>query len=301
MAKMEISEFTFTHSSNAENYIDLTKTDTLANCKGKYQFKNGRPLAYVFSARFSDPTNSLETIPTGWMQTNALVKTAAAWSKMNKKAGITRRMLNTYGKEPRFVFDTTHKTNYAQDNWELVADGLPDEYNATGEYDENGDEIVVFTIGPAVLPTNYVQAFDHTVLTVPNGDGSVADATDWQPYVIGSGQDSILSQYVLSRGTVDFEDTDMGDQEFFDPQSRIRLMMSDNEETSDDVVDNARDYGDYRPYELASMISYTTKAIVAGANVAGQDTTCVAPLGLLKWTGGTNDKLFLRLEAIIEL
>ena len=204
MAKMEISEFTFTHSSNAENYIDLTKTDTLANCKGKYQFKNGRPLAYVFSARFSDPTNSLETIPTGWMQTNALVKTAAAWSKMNKKAGITRRMLNTYGKEPRFVFDTTHKTNYAQDNWELVADGLPDEYNATGEYDENGDEIVVFTIGPAVFPTNFVYAFVYTGLPVPNGGCRVAAGAGWQPFVIRRGLELIFFPQGFLGGTVGF-------------------------------------------------------------------------------------------------
>jgi len=301
MAKMEVSEFSFTHSSNASNYIDLTKTDTLANCKGKYQFKRGRPLAYVFSARFSDPGNSLETIPTGWMQTNALTKTAAAWNKMNKKAGISRRDLNTYGKEPRFAFDAIHKSNYAEDGWELVADGLPDEYTATGEYDENGDAITVFTIGPAVLPTNYVQAFDHTVLTVPSPDGSAADEIDWSPYVIGSGQDSILSQYVLSRGTVDFEDEDMAATELFDGNNRLRLMMSDNEESSDDVVDNVKDYGDYRPYELATMVSYTTQAIVAGANVAGQDTTCVAPLGLLKWNGENGDKLFLRLEAIIEL
>ena len=85
MTQLEVGTFHFTHTSQGTNYIDLTKSDTLANCKNKQQFKNGRPLGYVLTARFSSATNEIQTIPTGWVQTNALVKAAAAWEKMYKK------------------------------------------------------------------------------------------------------------------------------------------------------------------------------------------------------------------------
>tara|TARA_B100002052_G_C15869259_1_gene593829 strand:- start:356 stop:1336 length:981 start_codon:yes stop_codon:yes gene_type:complete len=301
MTQMEVSEFTFTHSDNARNYIDLTKSDTLANCKGKSQFRNNKPLAYVFSARFSNPDNSLETIPTGWVQKNALVKTAAAWDRMNKKAGLSRKDLNTYGKEIRLAFDTTHKTNYAQDDWELVADGLVDEYTVTSEYDENGDNPVIFTIGPSVLPTNYHHAFDLTAITVPDPDGSRPTAISWQPHVIGDESSSVMSQYVTSRGTVQQEDVDLSTDEVVASDNYLTQMLSSNEETSDDVIENSRDHGDYRPYDLAEIVDYTTMSIAAGANVQGQDTVVCAPLGLLKWSGDDGDKLFLRLEAVIEM
>ena len=306
MGQMEVSEYTFTHNANENNYIDMTKSDTLANFKGKYQFKRGRPLAYVISARFSDPTNELRTVPTNWVATNALVKTHAAWTKMYKKAGLTRRDLNTYGKEPRFAYNDAHRDAWGLDTKELIADNLTPRYE-THEYDENGDLITVYTIrdGTVAEPSNFVQAFDHTILTVPSPDGNVQNEEEWIPYAVEDGAtagESILTAYVLSRGTVDLEDEDLeANSELLDPESKLRLMLSDNEESSDDVVEDHADHGDYRPYSLGSATTQFTTAISPGANVAGQDTTVVAPLGLMKWTGGNGDKLHIRVEAIIEM
>lgn len=306
MPQMEVSEYTFTHNANAENYIDLTKSDTLANFKGKYQFKNGRPLAYVFTARLTDPTNELRTIPTNWVVSNALVKTHAAWTKMYKKAGLTRKQLNTYGKEPRFAYNDAHRDAWGLDSKELIADNLPTRYT-TSQYNENGDPVVVYTIRDSTvpLPTNYVQAFDHTTLTVPSWDGSASAEEDWQPYVVEDGAaagDAILTAYILSRGTVDVEDEDLERiAELNDNRSRLRLMLSDNEESADDTMEDHADHGDYRPYDIGNAATQFTTAISPGANVAGQDTTVIAPLGLMKWTGGLNDKLILRVEAIIEM
>lgn len=305
MPQMEVSEYTFTHTSNENNYIDLTKSDTLANFKGKYQFKNGRPLAYVLSARLSDPSNEVRTVPTNWVVSNALVKTHAAWTKMYKKAGLTRKDLNTYGKEPRFAYNDAHRDAWGLDSKELIADNLPDRYTSS-QYNENGDQVVVYTIRDAAIPepANFVQAFDHTTLTVPSFDGSAPTEEEWRPYVVEDGAaagDAILTAYILSRGTVDLEDEDMEASELVDSRSRLKLMLSDNEESADDVVEDHRDHGDYRPYELASAATQYTTAISPGANVAGQDTTIIAPLGLIKWSGGLNDKLFIRVEAIIEM
>jgi len=297
---MEISEFTFTHTSQGTNYIDLTKTDTLANCKGKYQFRNGKPLAYVFSARLSNNANKLETIPTGWVQKNALVKTSAAWEKMYRKAGLTRKDLNTYGKEMRLTYDAAHSGNYGHSNYELIADGLAPHYTSA-EYMETGDRITVYTIYNGTPPASFTQAFDQTVLTVPHEDGNQEDERAWTPFVIGAG-DGVLAQYIISRGQVDIEDEDLEQSsETVYPNSYLRLMLSDNEETSDDVLEDHADHGDYRPYDLTNVVSYSTISIEPGANVAGQDTTVIAPLGLLRWTGSEDDKLFLRLEAIVEM
>lgn len=305
MTQMEVSEYTFTHTSNANNYIDLTKSDTLANFKGKYQFKNGRPLAYVISARLSDPTNEVRTVPTNWVTTNALVKTHAAWTKMYKKAGLTRRDLNTYGKEPRFAYNDAHRDSWGIDDKELLADNLTPRYESQ-QYDENGDLVTVFALrSPGVIPTNYVHAFDHTKLTVPSWDGSAQTEEEWEPYVVEDGAnagDAIVTAYILSRGTVDLEDEDLEALgELVDPRSRLKLMLSDNEESADDVIEDHADHGDYRPYDIGSAATQYTTAIAPNSNVAGQDTTVVAPLGLIKWTGGANDKLFIRVEAIIEM
>ena len=311
MAKqMEVGTFQFTHQGQAATYIDLTKSDSLANCKAKYQFKNGRPLAYVCTVRFSEASNSLTTIPTGWVQTNALVKASAAWMKMNKKAGISKRDLNTYGKELRVAFDGDHVTGYGYATKDLLAQGLNGSYNS-GQKDADGLWIHVYTsvADPSSNPVGgkYQNAFDLTTITVPSPDGSAADAINWTPQVLADGTSatakapSIIYQYISSRGAVDLEDQDLDSLEGMVSSNYLIQALSDNEETSDDVIDNVKDLGDFRPYNLEDTIEFATTSVSSSTNVAGQDTQIIAPLGLIKWKGGANDIMSVTVSAIVEM
>lgn len=310
MPQMEIGTFQFSHVGQSATYIDLTKSDALANCKAKYQFKNGRPLAYLITVRFSNAANSLETIPTGWVQTNALVKASAAWMRMNKKAGITKKMLNTYGKEMRLPFDGDHKDKWGFKAYDLLADGLVGSYK-TGQKNFDGNEIHVYTAvtDPTANPIGgvYESAFEITTVTIPNSSGDAADEVNWSPQVLADGTqltektDSVIYQYITSRGRVDLEDQDMDSLEGMESDNYLLLALSDNEESADDVVDNVKDYGDFRPYDLENLIQTSTVAVSAATNVAGQDTSLVAPLGLLKWNGDSGDKLSVTVSAIVEM
>lgn len=309
MAQMEIGTFHFTHTNNPTNYIDLTKSDAVANCKAKYQFKNGRPLAYLLTVRFSNAANEVRTIPTGWVQTNALVKTAASWMEMNRKAGLTKRDLNTYGKEIRLPINKEHKTQWGNKNYELLADGLPGTYD-TGVNDADGDEYVglVVTNDPTTNPIGkiFAQVFENTVITIPDSSAS-ADPIDWEPFVLADGTsssdktDSVIYQYITSRGSVDVEDEDLSPSEGMVSTNYLIQALAENEQSSDDVIENVRDYGDFRPYSLENTIQTRTKAVAASTNVAGQDTSFVAPLGLLEWDGSDQDVMSVTVSAIVEM
>lgn len=312
MTQLEVGTFHFKHKggNGGVNYIDLTKSDTIANCKNKQQFKNGRPLAYVITARFSNAGNEILTIPTGWVQTNALVKTAAAWRKMYKKAGLSKRDLNTYGRELRLPISKTHRDNWAKSSIDLLAEGLEGSYQ-TEQYDKDGNTIHVITSVPdpstAPVGQTYEHAFDLTKITIPDPDGSRPDAIDWSPFVLANGTSladitsCVINQYCLSRGSVDQEDTDLDLGEAVVSQNYLIQALSDNEETSDDVMDNVKDLGDFRPYEIGSQIQVRTRSVASETNVAGQDTSFIAPLGLMEWSGSVDDVLTLTVSAIVEM
>ena len=260
--------------------------------------------------RFSNAGNSLETIPSGWVQTNALVKASAAWMAMNKKAGITKKMLNTYGKELRLPFNGGHAGKWGYAAYDLIADGLEGAYNS-GQKDSDGNWIWVYTSvdDPTSNPAGgtYENAFEITTVTVPSSSGSADDEVDWTPQVLADGTalvaktPSVIYQYITSRGRVDLEDQDMDSLEGMASDNYLLLALSDNEESADDVVDNVKDYGDFRPYDLENLIQTTTVAVSAATNVAGQDTSLIAPLGLLKWNGSADDVMSVTVSAIVEM
>lgn len=292
---------TLTYTGGGTRYIDLSKGLTLANYRNYDQFKNDKPQAYVVTARLSNPSASVDTIPTSWVHRNAMVKTAAAWRAMLRKAGIKKSELNTYGKELRLAFDATHSSNWCVSGQELMPDNTLDRYEAE-------DGVFVTAVGNAEGAlggfdgTSVLYAFDHTKMTVPSAAADT-DAGVWQGHVIGTETTGIVKQYVDSRsGSVDVEDTDLEGVPEIDPDSYLRLMLSDNEESADDVMEDVKDYGDFRPYSIAGAETQITEAIPEDANVAGQDTQFIAPLGLLKWNSvNASDRLFITVQAISEM
>lgn len=303
---MEQTRLIFKATKEGANYIDVTKALTLVNGKHYTQFVNDKPQAYAMIARLSSIGNQVDGAMTGWAVRNALVKTAAAWKKMLKKAGIKKSDLNTYGKELRVSLDTYHRGTWgtkASGAHEVFPENIIDsngriEYD-TGMKDSSGNPIhsTAFTGTPteydAVSGSVYREhAFDKTLLTVPNADDSAATELTWTPMLIGTGSTSILENYIESRKrSVDAHDDDF-DIVKANPDNYLSLMLSDNEESSDDVLENTQDVGDFRPYSLDYQNEYSP-LIQVGTHVAGQDSAIVAPLGLLKWTARVDDVIVL--------
>lgn len=322
---MKQTKFEF-KSKGAQNvagahYIDLTKAMTLINGQMHYQFKKDKPLAYMVTVRQSNNAGKIETAPTTWGVRNSCVKTAAAWRRMLKKAGISKKELNTYGKELRLTFDADHTANFGGGTptssgpidlvpEQVITSGVC-EYK-TGTYKKNaaGDAAEIYVTAfttESLAPYGYdagnlvfrEHAFDHTDMIVPNADGDVQGETTWKAHLMGSS--SVVEVYIDSReNTLDVKDDDF-DEEFGAADNYLTLMLSDNEESADDVIESVADQGDFRPYTLAYQ-NTPTVAVGAGQNVQGQDSAFVAPLGLLKWSPDrVGDLLTVTVTAIAEM
>ena len=245
---------------------------------------------------------------------NALNKADDAWKRTLRSAGLKPRQLNTYGKELRVAWNEDHSKTYCASSPAAYVDAIPDgiesEY-ASGQYNAAGEEIHVWAqiSDPAnwgSLAGQYnSQAFDNTRAAVPLS-GSV-DVQDKKFIVFGTQSGAlanylpILNTYLDSRiNETRVEDTDMdqippADNDFI-------MMLAPGEEVADDVIDNVTDEGRWRPYTTDSALQ-ATRVVSAGANVAGQETTFVAPLGLLKWTPtqALTSKLVIDIVAIGEM
>ena len=300
------------------NYIDLTKGLTLHNGKQYNQFKGDKPLGYMVTARLVNPRSEIKTAPTSWAVRNGLVKTAASWRRMLKKAGVRKKDLNTYGKELRMTLTEDHSDTYGR-NGDLVPHDILASANLV-EYDtgtKNDDGLDVYVTaytketgagygqGSGIFAAQYREhAFDRTILTVPNPSGNAAEEISWTPHVISASGDSAISTtraYITSRrNEADVEDTDF-ETEIASPDNYLTLMLSDNEESADNVIEDVSDVGDFRPYSLEYQNSLVTQ-VLSEANVPGQDSTFIAPLGLIEWTAVSQDEeLILTVEAITEM
>lgn len=295
-------------------YIDLSKGLALLNQKNCSQFKDDVPLNFHGSIRQSDASTSIQAVKNLWTVRNAAVKTGAAWRRTLRSAGIRRKsQLNTYAREMRVAFDDIHSSTYGgwlttKTNVDLIPEDVPASYDS-GVYTEDGDEIKVYAfadIGTAVGEVNFddaksVRAFTQTRAAVP-ASGST-DVADKYINVLGGDDSAYLNmvyQYTDSRiNDANVEDTDMDETPSVD--NDLVMMLAPGEEIADDVLDNVNDEGRWRPYSLATGQT-ACDVIVAGANVAGQETDFIAPMGLLAWTPGSeNDYLVIDVHGIHEM
>jgi hypothetical protein len=314
---MEQTRLSFKAERTGTNYIDLTKALTLVNGKHYTQFKSDKPQAFTVVARTMNTANSVECAPTSWAVRNGLVKTAAAWRKMLRKAGVSKKDLNTYGKEIRMALDTYHSGTWGGKKLSGAtvtgADLVPDhlyssvagcEYD-TGMKDGSGNPIYSSAFQHDISRYGTVHggvyrehAFDQTVLTVPNASGNAATELGWTPFVIGSG--GTTDRYIDSRmSSVDAHDDDF-DNQIAAPDNYLTLMLSDNEESADDVIEDVENLGDFRPYSLTYQDNLID-VIKSGANVAGQDSSFIAPLGLMRWTADAGDEIIITVTGQMDL
>ena len=301
-------------NENRPHYIDLFRGLCLQNMKNMTQFKKGSPLLIAGTIRLAVDGENVEAISPVWPVKNAFNKADDAWKRTLRSAGLRPKQLNTYGKELRVAWNEDHSKTYCASSPGAYVDAIPDgvesEY-ASGQYNAAGEEIHVWAqiSDPAYwgsLAGQYnSQAFDNTRAAVPLS-GSV-DVQDKKFIVFGTQSGAtatylpILNTYLDSRiNETRVEDTDM--DEIPTADNDFIMMLAPGEEVADDVIDNVTDEGRWRPYTTDSALK-TTNVVTAGANVAGQETTFVAPLGLLKWipSSALTSKLVIDIVAIGEM
>lgn len=320
--KAEVTRLVYsTKAGSTVNYIDLFRGLCLANGRDYNQFKNGDPLMVMGTIRLNAAGESVEAIKPTWAVKNALNKANDAWTRTLRSAGLKKSQLNTYGKELRVAWDKSHSDVFcAYDANKSLTDAIPDDVEVlykSGQYDSGGLEYFVnaqltvetaagvgWGASPSGLPDRFnVRAFDNTRAAVPlSGSVDVQDKFFGVYGDVGVSADylPILNTYLDSRiNETRVEDTDMDDIPTAD--NDFVMMLAPGEEVADDVIDNVREEGRWRPYTTESSAK-SHDIIVGGANVAGQDTSFHAPLGLLKWTpaSGTS-KLVIDVLAITEM
>lgn len=320
--KAEVTRLVYsTKAGSTVNYIDLFRGLCLANGRNYNQFKNGHPLMIMGTMRLNTASESVEALKPTWAVKNALNKSNDAWTRTLKSAGLKKSQLNTYAKELRIAWDKQHSDVFCgYDAIKSVTDAIPDDVASmykSGQYASDGLEYYVNAqltldaavgIGwgpsPVALPDRYnVRAFDNTRAAVPlSGSVDVQDKFFGVFGDVGTSADylPILKTYLDSRiNETRVEDTDM--DEIPTADNDFVMMLAPGEEVADDVIENVRDEGRWRPYTTESSAS-PHDIIVGGANVAGQDTSFHAPLGLLKWTpGDATSKLVIDILAITEM
>jgi len=322
---MEQTRLIYSCAKNSEgktHYIDLFRGLCLMNAQNKNQFERGKPLMIAGSIRMNTDSETVEAIKTVWPVKNALNKADDAWRRTLKSAGLRPKQLNTYGKQLRVSWDEAHHNVWCSKKADGTADvdAIPEGVDImykTGQYNDAGLQFQVqaqisldspqnvWGASPTAAPVVYnIPAFNDTRAAVPLS-GSV-DVQDKFFTVFGNvGLVSttilpILDTYLDSRiNETRVEDTDMDDIPTAD--NDFVMMLAPGEEVADDVIENVRDEGRWRPYTTDSALT-STEVVTAGCNVAGQDIPFVAPLGLLKWTptGGAS-KLVIDIVAIGEM
>ena len=319
--RAEVSRLVYSTKEGAVvNYIDLFRGLCLVNGRNMNQFKNGKPLMLMGTMRLNTANESVEAIKPTWAVKNALNKSNDAWTRTLKSAGLRKSQLNTYGKELRVAWDKKHSDVFCASEAGVALDAIPDDvdkFYKSGQYDSAGLEYhihaqlalepavgVGFGPSPSGSPAMYnVRAFDNTRAAVPlSGSVDVQDKFFGIYGDVGTSADylPILNTYLDSRiNETRVEDTDMDDIPTAD--NDFVMMLAPGEEVADDVIENVREEGRWRPYTTESS-AYSHDVIIAQANVAGQDTSFHAPLGLLKWVPSTPDsKLVIDIIAITEM
>lgn len=286
-------------NANGKMYIDVSQGLALLNAQNCEQFSKGdKPLKFVMSVRTTNSGETLRVAKDSWIVRNGCVKTAAAWRRTLRSAGIRRKgQLNTYARHMRVALNSGHqKTWGGQKSGANDCAIIPQDVDAsyeTGQYTSDGEQVKVWAFAPGIggsgqgdTNMNLAQnqyAFTQTTAAVPQSGST--DVKDKPICLVGATDGDnlyITGEYVDSRvQEANVEDTDMDETPSVD--NDLVMMLAPGEEVADDVLDNINDEGRWRPYSYGTH-NTLIDAITSGGNVAGQDTIVEAPLGLMEWT-----------------
>jgi len=303
----------YTAKSADDQYIDLTIGLALMNGKNCSQFSSkDKPHLVTGTVRLESAGESISAAKNTWIVRNACVKAAAAWRRTLRSAGIRRKkQLNTYARNPRFAISHRHSQTWGilgSQGANIIPDGVDTNYS-TGVYTSDGEEIKVWAYAdPSAvdfsLPQN-VYAFTQTTFAVPTSTtAGETDVLDKKVNLLGdvdaTTYTNVVAEYIDSRiNDAEIEDTDLEASPSTD--NDFVMMLAPGEEVADDVLDNVDDEGKWRPYTLNTS-THDAEIVTPDCNVAGQDTHFEAPLGLLRWSPGSNgNQLVIDVYSISEM
>nr|AGA18320.1 hypothetical protein [uncultured marine virus] len=295
-------------ATNANNVIDLAAALTAVNRKQYHQTKNYKPLAYHFRAQCltlgsdSDPV-VFSAAPNTWTTRNAVMMLGNMYRKHLSNNNITRSMLGKYGKEIRMGFGTGFGYSHGSGT---------DGFSGSASLASSGSGQVLFPVqwtGSEVF-ANYTNtdgtavtkytANDLTLVSIPEA------AADGEPETVvfaltgtsdhDANDFAVIDEYLKSRRNI--SDHEEIDATLPDDTSLMLRIGSTADEHFDDVVDALEETGDQRPYDIASADTDLPVGMLASA---GDYTSGVAPLGLLKVSGNSDSKYFITVTAITEM
>jgi len=322
--------------TSTENVIDASSAMTAVNRVQYHQFKGNTPLNYhmtitcVKGGFKSDgqPAIYVNTLPNTWTMSNSLVKTSAGWKKQLRSAGIKLSDLSTYGRRMRVGYSKAH----VEPTTGALKDVLVPMGVVQGEgLDSNMEIFPDYTVDDAAGTTvSYESANEVTRLAVPS-DSEDTDPVEMNVVALGYNATftadldfCVIQNYIQSRGGV----TDEPDSASQGPLSTswLQRFFSAQAPATDEIVEEADDYMNYRPYTddvgvratggsgtnpLNNLCTYQG-TLTSPVSVAGNSTTAlqlgrhsidvIAPLGLVQLVGiQADDEIIIDVHAITEM
>lgn len=294
-------------TEDADQVIDAAAALTAVNRKQYHQTRNMRPLNYHIRAQCitlgsdSDPI-LFGTAPNTWTTKNAVVKLGAMYKRQLRENNLRISQLPKYGRELRLALGTdygyTHGSGtHGYQNAALDATGagkvfVPEDIagaDIMGAYtNSDGDSVT------------YANANDLTVLSIPQ------TAPDTEPKAVvaaltgttdhSNNNLALIPEYLGSRRNS--HDHVEVDSDLPEDTNLLLRLGSSSDEHFDDIIDAIEETGTFRPYDEAGA----NKIVVQGALMAAGDyTSFIAPLGLIKVTGNADSKFLFTVTAITEM
>lgn len=310
--------------TNGHEYIDLSSALTASNRKQYHQTtKKGVPYGYHVTIHFTEGSAATDrvkviTASNNWTVRNAVVKTAAAWRKQLKDAGIRMKDLSKYGRRLRIPLNKamsaagTGNLNTVMDpiGWDADDDAAVDLFQT---YTAADGEIVTY---------KSANAFSRFAIPDEAGGDSVemnlalmgvSDAVAVNAYF------GVVDQYVGSRGGI--IDEPASAQQTPDSDNLLQTMFSSTQPSTDEIIEAVEDYAEFRPYndgDLDSSASPVTASTLckrlelnstiaplepgAASDNSLSSVTVHAPLGLLRLKGAVNKCIFkIEVHSIYEM
>lgn len=294
MAHMSREQTTFLAQvkTAGNRYIDLAQCLTAVNQKQMHQVNTkGKPYCYSVTVRALTLAGSgipVLSLPNTWIVKNSVTKTSAGWKKQMKDAGFRQKDLSPYARRIRIAFDDAA----------VQADGMATQfiepYTQPSDSDAGALTPVFATYttdsGSSV---DWIRASEYTTLVVPSDSEGTAPME--LPAVMLSASTGsttsifrVVGQYLRSRNVM--REDQQPEDSILDPTNYLVRLFSGAQPETDEIILEAQDYQDVRPYtmEIDSSSNFqpefqtaTSRDIDTISETSYDAVTVEAPLGLL--------------------
>ena len=310
MARTEVKTVMFQVKNSGEKFVDLSTALGIANCKQYHQFsKAGRPLCYdVTIEALKCASVFVATAPTSYCVVNSLVQSSAAWNDQLKRTNVNKKKdMSRYGQRLRVG---------------LVDSSVDDDGTAIlaiqpfgrSSYQDTTVALYTTQTNEAGTSVDYNDIAEVTTFVVP-GD-TQDDEPSEEPVVILSGTTQALT--TRFRTVKEWSESRQGTAVEPDEgrevvtSSKMFRMFSDAQPETDEIIVEADEYQEFRPYDDRSQYKYQDWGQIATPQGTGQRSVLhvQAPCGLIQLgnigtaSGGlldTADNFLITVHAIYEL